>query len=261
MSRQLKTLTPEQYAIWEAHGYLVIPDFFSSDKVKTMRSWIDEIQNWPIAEGRHLNYYEVGEGEQRLSRTENFIPFHDGFQNMLEDARVYDAMADVIGEPVLLFKDKINYKHPGTGEYPPHQEVHAANTAPYAFQPYHKNMVVFVDDSDVANGCLELGHGFTPEEFLETLPSGTIKEEISSRLTWKPLEVKAGSVLIFNMFWPHRSSVNNSERSRRTLFLTFNGVSRGDLRQNHYEDRASGKPNTREIKDNLVVQTRLDIDE
>jgi hypothetical protein len=44
---------------------------------------------------------------------------------------------------------------------------------------------------------------------------------------------------------------------RRSIFMTFNGISKGDLREAHYRDWASSKPNSREIKSNLVSQTKL----
>lgn len=250
-------LTPEQLRHWEELDYLVMPSYFDSAQVKQMVKWVEEVEKWPVAENKHFNYYEVEGAEHRLSRTENFLPFHPQFKEFINKSGIFEIVAQILGEPVVLFKEKINYKYPFTGEYPPHQDVHAYDTSPYAFQPYHRNVTIFLDDADMENGCMELGWGYEKNKVLDRYPNGALKEEVIKQLDWKPVPCPAGSLFIFDMFWPHRSMVNRSNRPRRSIFMTFNGVSHGDLREAHYRDRASQKPNSREIKSNLVSQARL----
>lgn len=250
-------LTPEQLEHWRKYDFLGLPTWFSHEAVEQMLRWVEEIERWPIAENRHFNYYEIVDGARRLSRTENFLPYHPDFRDFLAKSGVFEIACEILGEQVVLFKEKINYKFPGTGDYPPHQDVHAYDTSPYAFQPYHLNVAIFLDSADEANGCLELGWGYEKNTVLDRHPNGALLEEVIARLDWRPLPCPAGSLFIFNMFWPHRSGINLSSRPRRTIFLTFNGVSKGDLREAHYRDRASSRPNSREIKANLVSQTRL----
>jgi ectoine hydroxylase-related dioxygenase (phytanoyl-CoA dioxygenase family) len=235
----------------------MIPSYFGPEALERMLGWVREIERWPLAQGRHLNYYEVLGEEKFLSRTENFLPFHEPFKVFLRESGVFEMVMEILGEPVVLFKEKINYKYPGTGAYPAHQDVHAHDTSPYAFQPYHKNVVIFLDESDEKNGCLEFGWGYQENHILDRYPTGAIKEHEIAKLDWRKLPCPAGSMLFFDMYWPHRSPVNSSGRPRRTIFLTFNGVSKGDLREAHYKDRASGKAKSREIKSDLVVQTLL----
>lgn len=250
-------LKNEQLQFWRRNDYLVLPSFFSPSDVKKMLNWVLEIEKWPLKEGQHLNYYEVFGEEKRISRTENFLPYHKEFQELIKNSGIFEIMEHILEEPVVLFKEKINYKYPGTGEYPPHQDVHAHDTSPYAFQPYHRNVTIFLDDATVENGCMELGWGYEKNKILDRYPNGAIREAEIEKLDWKPVECPGGSLFIFDMFWPHRSKVNTSSVPRRSIFMTFNGISKGDLREAHYKDRASGKPNSREIKSNLVVQTLL----
>lgn len=254
---KLQVLSENQLDEFEKIGFLVLNDFFTPEDVSKMITWIEEIAQWPVTEGQHLNYYEVSEDKKRLSRTENFLPFHQEFKSFLNQKGAMKVFEDIFGEDVILFKEKINYKYPNTGEYPPHQEVHASELSELAFQPYHRNMAIFLDDSNRGNGCLELGYGFEKNKILPHHSNGELTEEIVDSLEWKPLELKSGSVLLCDMFWPHRSSENKSQGPRRTIFLTVNGKSKGDLRNAHFQDRASGKPKTREISPKLVVQTLL----
>jgi len=252
-----KKLSQEQTRLWEEQDHLLLPAYFGSADVERMLGWVEDIHRWPVVEGKYLNYYEMVEGEPCLSRTENFLPYHPGFQEFLKNSGIFEIMEEILHEPVVLFKEKINYKYPLTGDYPPHQDVHAFDTSPYAFQPYHRNVTIFLDEATEQNGCLELGWGYEKNKVLDRFPTGALLDREVERLTWKPVLCPRGSIFIFDMYWPHRSQLNRGPSSRRSIFMTFNGVSRGDLREAHYRDRASQKPNSREIKSNLVNQTRL----
>ena len=250
-------LSPEHRRMWDENNYLLLPSYFSEEDTRRMIDWVEEIARWPVVEGKYLNYYEMIEGLPRISRTENFLPFHPEFRDLIQTSGIFEIVAEIVGESVVLFKEKINYKYPGTGEYPPHQDVHAYDSSPYAFQPYHRNVTIFLDEANEGNGCMELGWGHPKNRILDRHPSGALVEREVEKLEWRPLPCPAGSVVVFDMFWPHMSKVNKSQLPRRSVFMTFNGISKGDLREAHYKDRASGKPNSREIKSNLVNQTKL----
>jgi ectoine hydroxylase-related dioxygenase (phytanoyl-CoA dioxygenase family) len=161
-------------------------------------------------------------------------------------------MEQLFGEPAFLFKEKINYKYPGTGKYNPHQDVHAYDKSKLAFQPYHLNCAVFIDESNEKNGCFEVVSGYEGKVF-ERNSDGSIISDISEQLPWVLMEANPGSVLIFNMWVPHKSERNKSDRPRRVLYLTFNGVSKEDLREAHLKDRALKKGQTREINPDLII--------
>ncbi len=245
-------LNHEQMQTWKKNGYLVLPSFFSTKEVAQLAGWAEEIRDWPSVEGQHLNYYELVDGKKTLSRTENFLPFHPGFRQLIQESRLFGMLEEIVGEPVLLFKEKINYKYPGTGCYAPHQDIHAFDTSPLAFQHYHINAALFLDEATLENGCFEVVPGFEGK-VLDRNPNGSIVEEIAGSLDWIPVNATPGTVLIFNCYVPHRSALNTSIKPRRTVYFTFNGVSKGDLREAHYKDRASGKGKTREINSALFI--------
>lgn len=55
-------------------------------------------------------------GERVLCRTENYVDSHEGFNNLLRGEKLLRLLEDLSGEPMLLFKEKINYKLAGSGE-------------------------------------------------------------------------------------------------------------------------------------------------
>jgi hypothetical protein len=60
-------------------------------------------------------------GETVLCRTENFADCHKGFSNLLRSPKLLGLLNDLAEEPMLLFKEKINYKLSGSGEKAPPQ--------------------------------------------------------------------------------------------------------------------------------------------
>ena len=64
-------------------------------------------------------------------------------------------LAALFDEPTVLFKEKINYKHPGGGGFAPHQDATA-----YRFVDHHISCMVPLDPATPASGCLYVAPGF-----------------------------------------------------------------------------------------------------
>jgi hypothetical protein len=60
-----------------------------------------------------------------LARVENFVPYYAGLAALFASRKVSDLLAECCGEPVVLFKDKINFKLPGGAGFAPHQDAPA----------------------------------------------------------------------------------------------------------------------------------------
>src|SRR2546430_4590866 len=56
---------------------------------------------------------------------ENFVPYHEGLAALFASPRLLGLLAECAGEPVVLFKDKINFKLPGGAGFAPHQDAPA----------------------------------------------------------------------------------------------------------------------------------------
>ncbi len=61
----------------------------------------------------------------KLCRSENLIPFHDGLRAFLTAGPMLETATALLGEPAVLYKEKINYKLPGGAGYAPHQDAPA----------------------------------------------------------------------------------------------------------------------------------------
>lgn len=238
-------------AHFEATGWL-LTDTLDPSGVEELRSWVDEIASWPDDGGGWLHHRELTDSGPVLCRSENFVPFHAGLRSLLTAGMLPATAGALLGEPAVLYKEKVNYKLPGGAGYAPHQDAPA-----YRFVDTHVSCLVAVDDATVDNGCLEVAEGHH-DALLPVDSSGCIRSDIADSLAWKPVEVLAGQTLWFHSRTPHRSGPNRSGEPRRALYPTYNARSLGDLRDSYYRqkraelDAASGRAGDARVAVSLI---------
>jgi len=210
------------------HGWLLTR---RNADVAGVAAWVDEVAAWPDGGGEWLHHRELTDAGPQLCRTENFVPFHAGLRTLLTTGPMLDTASALLGEPAVLYKEKINYKLPGGAGYAPHQDAPA-----YRFVETHVSCMVAVDDAVLGNGCLEVVSG-CHHDVLPTDESGCIRADVVARLDWAPVEVRAGETLWFHSRTPHRSGPNLGVTPRRALYPTYNALAEGDLRAAYYEQK------------------------
>lgn len=213
-------------------GFVVVPDFLSAESLDVVRQWVCDVEHWP--DGPHAGWLQHDEQTSagvRRTRTENFSPFHEGLRTLLTTGTIRAMAGQLLGEPAILYKEKINYKHPGGAGFAPHQDAPA-----YPHINVSVSCLLSIDDSTFDNGCLEFARG-THHRLLPTDGDGCVHPDIAQTLTWQPHPVRAGTLVWFHSHTPHRSGPNTSLTSRRALYLTYNGASLGDLHESYYLDK------------------------
>src|SRR4051812_48043669 len=210
------------------HGW-VLTRVLDAKAAETLRAWVDDVSSWPDDAGEWLHYREMTDDGPKLCRTDNFVPFHEGLRSLLTGGPMVATASALLGEPAVLYKEKINYKLAGGAGYAPHQDGLA-----YRFVDALVSCQVAVDDASVDNGCLEVVSGMH-HDVLPTDERGCIAADVVAACEWTPVEVRAGHTVWFHSLTPHRSGPNASLRDRRALYPTYNTRSAGDLRSAYYE--------------------------
>lgn len=216
------------------HGWVWLRGVLDAREVADLVRWTDEIASWPETPGAWMRYYERPKSspdKKLLARIENFMPYHAGLAGLFGSARCRELLAQCCGEPVVLFKDKINFKLPGGAGFADHQDAPAYVN----FGVDHQlTMMVPVDPFTEENGCLEIALDACERVFLPHHADGTLKPEVMAGLEVVPLLAKPGDLIVFDAWAPHRSGVNRSAKPRRSYYLTFNPASAGDHRADYY---------------------------
>jgi hypothetical protein len=220
-------------AAWQANGFLRFEAFLTPAAVGELQSWAADIESWAPGAGPWLQHDELTPFGPRRARSENFTPYHDGLRRLASEGELLKMASALLGEPAILFKEKLNYKHPGGAGYAPHQDLVA-----YPGLTRCVTCLVAVDDASAINGCLEFAPGYH-RSLLPRGDDGCIEPATASNLPWKPVPTTAGSLIWFHGLIPHRSGDNQGRESRRGLYLTYNALAEGDLRQRYYREKAS----------------------
>ena len=119
-------LTQAQIVSFKRDGCLVFQGMYDDAAVSAISQWSDDILGWPEEPGRHIVYHEdslIEQGGRFVSRVENICPFHDGFDKLMTEGALIDAVSQLLDDKAVLFKEKINMKMPGGDGFKPHQDA------------------------------------------------------------------------------------------------------------------------------------------
>lgn len=222
---------------FRTHGWVHVRPPDREELGARLQRWADEVAGWPdgdgFADGGWLHYRELTDAGPALCRSENLVPHHDGLRDLLCTGALAQAASALLGEPAVLYKDKLNYKLPGGAGYAPHQDAPA-----YRFVELHVSCMVAIDDATRANGCLEVVSG-AHDRLWPVDETGCIQTDVVDSMRWEAKPVQAGDTLWFHSRTPHRSGPNTSPKPRRALYPTYNALSEGDLHDAYYRQKAA----------------------
>jgi hypothetical protein len=234
-------LTAEQIARFHRDGFVLVPGFYDAAETRRITGWVDEVTAWPELPGRHMVYYEDSlklPGTRVVQRIEDFTPYHAGFERLFNSGRMADAIADLLGEQALLFKEKINYKLPGGDGFKAHQDAQAGWNV---YASFYVTALVSIDEATPENGCLECAAGWHDKGLVgdEWTPLG---EGETKDMVFESFPTKPGDAMFFDSYAPHRSGPNLTDHSRRVLYVTYNRASEGDHRAQYFADKRKSFP-------------------
>src|SRR5262249_6417859 len=155
--------------------------------------WTDEVQRWPEVPGTYMVYGEPSltePGRRLINRIENFYPYHAGFKALFDGAALAGRVSELLGEPAVLFKDKINFKMAGGDGFKAHQDQQAGWSV---YASLFVTALVAIDETTVENGCLELAAGHHTRGLIgrEWTP---LTEEETRGMAFLPFPAQPGDV-------------------------------------------------------------------
>jgi ectoine hydroxylase-related dioxygenase (phytanoyl-CoA dioxygenase family) len=238
----------EQQALDE-QGYIVREEVFAAADVRAMiaasEALVDDLvrdrQGWRLHVGSYVFDPDVmngviikWEGDSHVVHgIEPFAHLSPVLREWALDARLVEPMIDLVGhDRPELFTEKLNLKRPTVGgPNPPHQDYpYWIDSAEVAADV--ATAMLLLDDATVANGCLRVAPGSHRSGKWTTRTDGDVflaneidmNEYTDVELT--PLELGAGSVVMFGPFLVHQSLPNHSDAQRRALLFSYQPAGR-----------------------------------
>jgi len=209
------------------HGFVVVRGFLDRHQQDALLEETDRVQH----SEKVLHHWELTSNNDKvLCRSEKLVENFGMFNSILRGP-VQQLVSQATQNAVLLYKEKINYKHPGgTGGFRPHQDITA-----YPFiQSTVTTCLLPLTRTTIENGCLWFAD-FSDKEVLEH-KDGVIQD--AANLSWRPCETELGDVILFDSFVPHFSEANTTSAARPAVYATYNFASEGDLRDAYYAEKA-----------------------
>ena len=112
-------LSPTQLAAWKADGMIVLEDMFSAQEMDEMRAEADNILETQISSSLYhkrrsgrLDWRVREDGKQLIRKIQPINDMSLTFATVSADPRMKGPLAQLMGEPAVLFEEKLNYKHP-----------------------------------------------------------------------------------------------------------------------------------------------------
>jgi ectoine hydroxylase-related dioxygenase (phytanoyl-CoA dioxygenase family)/2-polyprenyl-3-methyl-5-hydroxy-6-metoxy-1,4-benzoquinol methylase len=194
--------------------------------------------------------YDDGE---HFDRVENVLPYLRSFHQQLFRSDEYMHLLEkCFGSKVALLKDKCNCKAAAKPGFPLHQDA-AAGWEERGFGAKHLTVAISLEFVTLQNGALY----FTPgihNQGLFSPPRQRLSPEFFYKWPFTPVKMLPGDAVIFDSYTPHYSKENETNFSRKIMFLTYVDAKLGELAEKFFaEKRISSPPmDEREKSTNLT---------
>ena len=233
-------LSKQQVEQFHRDGYLLVRAMYSPEDMENISAWTDDVSSAPETPGKTMMYFETSamDHSRILSRIENFVPYHQGFGELITRRRMLQAVDQLFGESSVLFKDKINFKLPGADGFKEHQDVQAGWDD---YADLHITAMIAIDETNEANGSLEIIAGMHKQGVLGEMWA-PLTDKNTSHVPYEAVHCQPGDAVFFDSYAPHRSMPNKTDQARRVLYITFNKASDGDHRAQYYADKRKNYP-------------------
>jgi phytanoyl-CoA hydroxylase len=207
------------------NGYVSYPGLLDAGQLKNLLGEIDRISDGNTLASHDKTRLEMEPHQKpdgRLVRRiyepcSHYAPFRD----LSEMPKLLDAVESLLGPDLLFHYSKINMKPPSIGSVVEwHQDLSyypLTNASSLA-------VLIYLDDADVENGCLQMIPGRHNSKLLDHIQDGYFVGKIVEAVDESqavPVEGTAGTAIFMHCMTPHSSVTNRSNRPRRTLILSY----------------------------------------
>ncbi len=224
-------------------GYVLVRSLIGADEVTALQAECQRV--WEAADLSVQNLRTAPrvsiEGGTRVDRLDPVRDISPLIDQLVGDPRLLAAAAAALGEPALLFKDKLLYKPAGVHGYTVHQDYHYWQELPAPGEAM-VSIGLAVDASHAGNGAVRFYPGL--HDRLHTAqgrPSdvfnpnkGVMTPDMLGGIASEMIPLEPGDAVVFSSLTPHESAPNYTGEPRRMLYLSYSAARYGSLYEEYY---------------------------
>jgi phytanoyl-CoA hydroxylase len=218
-------LTEEQVRQYREQGFCLAKGFLDKLFVTRLLKELNEVVAGSTVAHHDKTKMEMEPGQEpsgaQVRRVYEPCDRYPGFQELSEMPELLDSVQRLIGPDVVFHYSKLNMK-PATIGSPVewHQDL-----AYYPLtNPDSVTILFYLDDADSETGCLRVMPGVHHRPLFDHTEGGFFTGRIMETMDESnatELEGPAGSAIFMQCTTPHSSKPNRSQKSRRTLILSY----------------------------------------
>src|SRR3984957_1967324 len=210
---------------YSKNGYVSYPGLLDAGELKTLLAEIDRISDGNTLASHDKTRLEMDPHQKAEGRLVRRIyepcTHYKPFRELSDSPKLLDGEEELLGLDLLFHYSKLNMKPPSIGSVVEwHQDL--------SFYPLTNSsslaVLIYLDDADVANGCLQVIPGRHNDRLLDHVMDGYFAGKVVEPVDESqavPVEGKAGTAIFMHAMTPHASVTNRSNRPRRTLILSY----------------------------------------
>jgi hypothetical protein len=255
-----RTLQEDELARFERSGFVLVRGFLSLERIREVRQGLAGLTHRDGEQQDDRFYYEpsrIDPDRSLLRRIERPSELSKPTAALARSEELLAACTQLLGEPALLFKDKLNLKQAGGAGFPLHVDGHFWWTDDSGqrrrgwleYASGFVSAVVFLDSATAENGPFRvcpleesskvLGGSFEERIAHVTSDIAEIRADTAAQLPMQEIHAGPGDVLFFDWRVPHGSAANLSASERPLMIFTYNGSSAGDCRERYYAGKST----------------------
>jgi phytanoyl-CoA hydroxylase len=222
-------LMPQQVEQYRRDGYLVFDRLFRREEVAALLSCLEELvlERVTRPEGVAVQIEPAvrrGEAEatsplEAVRKVEGLVERVPAFAGLAADPRLLDAMQDLVGPDIKLFRDALMMKPPRHGSAKPyHQDSAYWQVDP----PDLVSAWIALDDATLENGCMRVLPGSHTWGVIEHkhLQDYQVDETDLDTSNEVAVPLQAGGCLFFHSLLLHATAPNQSPHPRRSMIIS-----------------------------------------
>lgn len=218
-------LSPPQIAQYHDEGYTLLPEFLSRSAVDAILADIESLTATATVAHHDAARLEMepnqGPEGRKVRRIYEPCTYYPRFRSLSESKELLDVLEQLIGPNLVFHLSKVNMKPAVLGSVVDwHQDL--------TYYPLTNTdsvtVLLYLDDADSTNGCLQVIPGVHRERVLDHTSDGVFQGRVTEAVDTSKavfLEGKAGSAIFMHGLTPHSSAPNLSTKSRTTLIMAY----------------------------------------